>query len=298
MRAAWEDEMPIDFTIARGSGGFLSVAAGRQAKRGFTLIELLAVIAILSLLMTILIPALTKARSIAQRAVCSVNYKNVALGGMSFASAHSGRGPGRALRTQPDRSDYSWGDILNQEFYKAGTIQRYGPRPVKGRIYCPSMTPSVVSGPYPCGMTWNLDALGGPNWGDGVPYEGQYGKALDPGRVTYMYAPYVLAQYSLGAMLERFPRPGQQFLMVEGEQSNDTVFGTGSFGAQVPLPGAPPWCSADNNRTYAFRHVLPRDVSLYQTQATAIFPFLDGHVEVLGPMAQINTSSRFNIDSR
>jgi hypothetical protein len=43
----------------------------------------------------------------------------------------------------------------------------------------------------------------------------------------------------------------------------------------------------------AFRHTLPAtDVSLYQTQATAVFLYIDGHVDVMGPNEHINYKDR------
>jgi prepilin-type N-terminal cleavage/methylation domain-containing protein len=46
-------------------------------KKGFTLVELLVVIAIIALLVTILLPALGRARELAKRAVCKTNLNNM-----------------------------------------------------------------------------------------------------------------------------------------------------------------------------------------------------------------------------
>jgi|GEM_PF-3123304 len=62
--------------------------------RGFTLIELLVVISIISLLLAILLPALSEAREAAKRTQCLANLKQIMIGGVAYASDHYGLLPG------------------------------------------------------------------------------------------------------------------------------------------------------------------------------------------------------------
>jgi len=60
-------------------------------RKGFTLIELLVVIAIIALLMSILFPALRRAREQGKRAVCLSNLKQLTLAWVVYAENNSGK---------------------------------------------------------------------------------------------------------------------------------------------------------------------------------------------------------------
>ena len=69
--------------------------AGRQPQRsrsgGFTLVELLIVICIIALLITILLPALNRAREMSRRSVCLSNIRQLTAAWLMYADEHHGR---------------------------------------------------------------------------------------------------------------------------------------------------------------------------------------------------------------
>ena len=70
--------------------------------RGFTLIELLAVIALIVLLMSLLLPVMSGAREKGYRAVCVANQRQLNLAMTHYAGDHEGELPGSGTGVFPD----------------------------------------------------------------------------------------------------------------------------------------------------------------------------------------------------
>lgn len=72
-------------------GNTRCVRTGRAARTGFTLIEVLVVVAIIALLVSILLPSLSRAKEQARRAVCAGRLHNMGVAVLSYAHSNQGK---------------------------------------------------------------------------------------------------------------------------------------------------------------------------------------------------------------
>lgn len=84
--------------------------------RGFTLIELLVVIVIISILMALLLTALTKAKGMADRIVCSNNQRQFSTGYSAYAADNNGFGMSsindQPLTAKGEEGNYAWASFM------------------------------------------------------------------------------------------------------------------------------------------------------------------------------------------
>jgi prepilin-type N-terminal cleavage/methylation domain-containing protein/prepilin-type processing-associated H-X9-DG protein len=80
--------------------------------RGFTLVELLVVIGIIALLISILLPALNKARQSASSLACQSNLKQVGLALSMYTNQYKGSLPPGYVLEKDDATHYNWTSLL------------------------------------------------------------------------------------------------------------------------------------------------------------------------------------------
>jgi prepilin-type N-terminal cleavage/methylation domain-containing protein len=101
------------------AGASTSISENAMRKgdgRAFTLVELLVVIAIIAVLISLLLPALAKARAAAMNVTCASNLRQLALGTISYATDY---GALPYTDFQSSASQLYWFDRLNNGKYVA-----------------------------------------------------------------------------------------------------------------------------------------------------------------------------------
>jgi len=125
--------------------------AGKRKIEGFTLIELLVVISIIALLVSILLPALNEARSVARRVVCAANFHTFGTSMPQYAGEFKGM--------LPHQSYWSSGPWTTLSLYERAYIKLDVELDKEGRVEGPLtlLKPFGLAGLYDMGIVPDLD---------------------------------------------------------------------------------------------------------------------------------------------
>jgi prepilin-type N-terminal cleavage/methylation domain-containing protein len=107
--------------------------------RGFTLVELLVVIGIIALLISILLPSLTKARQAAVRTQCLSNLRQIHLATVEYSFKYKDRIPIGYVQGFKQMNYMIW-SRNSQEYVLFGLLWESGSIKTPGILYCPART--------------------------------------------------------------------------------------------------------------------------------------------------------------
>lgn len=228
----------------------------------------MVVLAIVGILISILLPSLSKVREKGRTALCLSNHKQLTMLNFTFSSDHGNRAVGSGSYILGSNGSVEYQNIFNWMYFdKKNVINRLGPTE-QNEIGCPS---SKNIDKYERALMYNIDLRGGVWWGVGVPT--QYGKVITDQDEWPGPAYNSSANYRLGGFLMKVTTPSD-FIMFADAQSSSDVLSPGFHSESV-------FNSAISYNTYGTR-VMKRVAFRHDDKATTAFT--DGHVTVSTPI--------------
>lgn len=193
-----------------------------QRRRGFTLVEMLLVVAVIALLISILLPSLSRSKENARRSVCASNLHQISAALDQYVIEYLRRFPGgNATLTPGNGIDSSYSVPNNQPMGLAFLITKnyIGPQ----LFYCPSWT-------HPWNQYDKVDVAGDDYWFDsnmmgGWPAPGKPGPTAHRG-FSYHY------RSTFGVSYNRPPNPtlpGNTSITADHWVQREVLYGT-TFG--------------------------------------------------------------------
>lgn len=137
----------------------------KSSNSGFTLVELLVVISIIALLLSIMMPALNKARSQAKDIMCVSNVKSLFTGIYAYSAANNDMTPDKFNEQARDRGEkvYNWKGYLHQMKYLPDAKNFVCPSKIQSKYTQKFVDNAPAVGFYGINALWE----GGPFGDDG-----------------------------------------------------------------------------------------------------------------------------------
>lgn len=151
-----------------------------KVRTGFTLIELLVVISIIGILVSMLLPSLTRARAVTKAAVCANNLKQLGVGIALYSDNSSGRIPPSLIKDPVTNDHPTWAEHIAVYLGKdMDTMRDTQSRSEQGAYNCPENEVQTVA----ASATWSIRYC---SYGGNAVYGFTIGSPFQPTRALGM----------------------------------------------------------------------------------------------------------------